>query len=232
MASSAPPASVAAGCPAPVALWRPLGERLQRVLRLYCSLKLWRSGVCGALACALLVLLRSLLSVLGCRGFSLRVYVFSVHPLGCTCGSSHGTISSAAAMDDAALEDAQQHTARTLKALQNRSRVSRTERVLTKQAQHELGNNIKPTTTYPNTLGAQHHCLPAQHNPRRAGCTQASNNNPTEVSNLTFAGHATMLQVNVARLHILNNAHPESLHPDREPYWGPHCFITRRRRTR
>ena len=125
--------------------------------------------VCGALACALLVLLRSLLSVLGCRGFSLRVYVFSVHPLGCTCGSSHGTISSAAAMDDAALEDAQQHTARTLKALQNRSRVSRTERVLTKQARTGTKNE-QQAGEHParDPSGTAHHCVRAQHNPQRA----------------------------------------------------------------
>ena len=68
-----------------------------------------------------------------------------------------------------AQEDAQQHTARTLKTLQNRSRDSRTEGVLTREAktgtkkQQHAGEH--PARDPPGTA---HHCVRAKHNPRRA----------------------------------------------------------------
>ena len=68
-----------------------------------------------------------------------------------------------------AQEDAQQHTARTLKTLQNRSRDSRTEGVLTREAktgtkkQQHAGEH--PARDPPGTA---HHCVRAKYNPRGA----------------------------------------------------------------
>ena len=68
----------------------------------------------------------------------------------------------------AAQEDAQQHTARTLRTLQNRSRVSRTGRVLTRQAKTGIKKQ-QPAGEHPagDPPGTAHHCVRAKHNPRR-----------------------------------------------------------------
>ena len=63
------------------------------------------------------------------------VCVFGFHRLGCTCKRTSGRIS--------ANHHQQQHTARTLQRLQNRSRVSSTQRALTKQVKQQQGNNNK-----------------------------------------------------------------------------------------
>ena len=66
------------------------------------------------------------------------------------------------------------HTARTLKAQQNISKVSRTERVRTKQAKTGTRKQLQ-AGEHParDPSGTAHHCARAKHNPgalQRAGC--------------------------------------------------------------